>query len=171
MSFLSRLLGTGTDPKLALRPLWVRVVELAREPEWFREGGVCDTIDGRFDMITAVLAQVLLRMEQDEELVEPSVFLTELFVDDMEGQMRQIGVGDLVVGKKMGKLVGSMGGRLGAFREARETGRDALVAALMRNMTLREGADGESLATGLEALRARLERTGPEQLLAGEIAG
>src|SRR5690242_175370 len=99
MKLLARLFGSGNDPREALRPLWHRVVELAREKRWYAEHGVADTIEGRFDMITAVLALVLLRMEREPELVESSVFLTELFVEDMDGQLRERGVGDVVVGK------------------------------------------------------------------------
>ncbi|MBD3730212.1 MAG: hypothetical protein IE933_10945 [Sphingomonadales bacterium] len=171
MSFLSRLFGTEADPKDALRPLWRRVVEIAREPQWFRDCGLEDTIEGRFDAITAVLALFLLRMEREEALIAPSVHLTELFVEDMDGQMRQIGVGDLVVGKKMGKLVSSMGGRLGAFRDAFADGDEAmLVSAVERNMTLRQGHDAHALAARLAGLRDRLERTTGEQILAAEVA-
>lgn len=170
MSFLSRLLGTEPDPKEPLRPLWRRVVELARQKHWYASGGVRDTVEGRFDMITAVLALVLLRMEREEDLVAPSVRLTELFVDDMDGQMREIGVGDLVVGKHMGKLVSTMGGRLGAYREGLAQGHDALVAAVARNVTLGEGRDGEIIATALAELAGRLERTEGATLLAGEMA-
>ena len=57
-----------------------------------------------------VLALVLLRMEREEALIAPSVLLSKLFIEDMDGQMRQSGVGDLVVGKRMGKLMGALGG-------------------------------------------------------------
>jgi cytochrome b pre-mRNA-processing protein 3 len=170
MTLLSRLFGRAEDPREALRPLWHRVVELAREKAWYAEHGAADTIEGRFDMITALLALVLLRMEREPELIEGSVFLTELFVEDMDGQLRERGVGDVVMGKHVGKLVSAMGGRLGAYREALAQPDDAaLVAAVRRNVSLIDGADGAGLAAGLRALAGRLAEYDRERLLAGEI--
>src|SRR5690349_2757781 len=111
MSLLQRLLKPKPDPREDLRPLWNAVVAEARRPEWYARGGVADTVPGRFDMVSAVLAAVLLRMEGRDELARPSVYLTELFVHDMDGQLREFGIGDIVVGKHVGKLVGAMGGR------------------------------------------------------------
>lgn len=109
MNLLSRLFRSRQDPRDALRPLWHRIVEIAREREWYADHGVADTVAGRFDMITAVLAVVIIRMEREPILVPPSVRLTELFVDDMDGQLRESGVGDVVVGKHMGKLMSVLG--------------------------------------------------------------
>ena len=55
MSFLSRLLGTAPDPRESVRPLWHRVIELARDADYYNLCHVADSIAGRFDMITAVL--------------------------------------------------------------------------------------------------------------------
>ena len=170
MSFLSRLFGTGRDPKDNLRPLWHRTVEIAREPHWYATCGVADTVEGRFDMITAVLAVVLVRMEHEEGLVASSVFLTELFVDDMDGQLREAGVGDLVVGKRMGRLMSTMGGRLGAYRSGLASDDVALAQAVERNVTLGDDGSAECVARHMRALAARLDATESEALLAAEIA-
>ena len=80
-------------------------------------------------------------MEGEEALRGPSARLTELFVDDMDGQLRQSGVGDLVMGKRMGKLMSVLGCRLDAIRTAMaEPGDDALMAVIERNVTLGESA-------------------------------
>jgi len=175
MSFLSRLfkplLGRAADDRQPVRPLWHRTVELARDPRWYREGGVADTIPGRFDAITLVLCAVLLRMEREPALVPPSVLLTELFVDDMDGQLRQSGVGDLVVGKHIGKLVSSLGGRLGALREALAQPDDAaLTAAVERNVSLGEQGDPARVAALLRALASALDATSGDDLLAARIS-
>ena len=52
MSFLSRLLGTAPDPRESVRPLWHRVIELARDPAYYADCKVADSIAGRFDLIT-----------------------------------------------------------------------------------------------------------------------
>ncbi len=146
MSFLSRLLGTGPDPREEVRPLWHRVVELAREPSYYSDCDVADTVGGRFDLITAVLCAVMVRVEASEMRSE-SALLAELFVEDMDGQLREFGVNDVVVGKRVGKLMSVLGGRLGAYRgpmAARD--RDTLTSAIARNVTFREGADEQASA-------------------------
>jgi cytochrome b pre-mRNA-processing protein 3 len=110
------------------------VVNAGRDPAWYLNGQVPDTIDGRFDILSALLALVLIRMEQDQERTRTaSVLLTELFIDDMEGTVRQIGIGDLMVGKHVGKMVGALGGRLSAFRAAIDEDAD-FRAAVGRNI-------------------------------------
>lgn len=133
--------------------------------------GVADTVEGRFDMITLVLSLVLLRMEKDEKLAPHTSLVTELFVEDMEGQLREAGIGDPTVGKKIGNLMSSMGGRLGTYRQ-RLAGEDraALADALKRNVTMAQEDEAEALADRMIRLDKRLERTDPEQLRAGEIA-
>ena len=122
MSFLTRIFGGGRERE-SYRPLYDSVVNAGRDPLWYREGQVPDTIDGRFDAIAAILALVLLRLEKDgAQTRTASVLLTELFIDDMEGSVRQLGIGDLMVGKHVGRMVGALGGRLEAFREAAATG-------------------------------------------------
>ncbi|EAQ29057.1 hypothetical protein NAP1_15698 [Erythrobacter sp. NAP1] len=160
MSFLSKLLGTGPDPRETVRPLWHRVVELAREPSYYADCDVADTVGGRFDLITAILCVVMVRVEASEMRSE-SALLAELFVEDMDGQLREFGVNDVVVGKRVGKLMSVLGGRLGAYRSAlTEKDREKLVAAVSRNVTFREGADeqasAEKVADKLLALSERL---------------
>lgn len=183
MSLLSNLFGKRKDLRAPMRPLWHRVVEIAREKPWYAQCGVADTVPGRFDAVTLVFVLLLLRMEQDETLIAPSVRLTELFVEDMDGQLRQNGVGDLVVGKHIGKLMGVLGGRLGALREALaedaasadgapdQAPKDqALAEALARNVTLIDNADRASLTQRTRALIDNLAATSNADLLAGRIS-
>lgn len=170
MSIFSRIFSRR-DEHAAVRPLWHQVVAIAREPEWYAQGGVADSVPGRFDAITMVLAAVLVRMEREEALIPPSVLLTELFVEDMDGQLRESGVGDVIVGKHIGKLMGTMGGRLGAYRDALASGDAAMLAdAVTRNVTLRDGADPAAVATRLRALADAVDATAASELLAGNIA-
>jgi cytochrome b pre-mRNA-processing protein 3 len=171
MSLLQRLFRPGPDPREALRPLWHRVVELSRTPALYEDDGVADTVAGRFDMIAAVLALVLLRIERDPTLMREGVLLTELFVEDMDGQLRESGVGDVVVGKHVGKLMGVLGGRLGALREALAApGNGELQAALERNVSMLAGHDTTALAARLRAFANTLAGLDSKKLLAGEIA-
>lgn len=171
MQFFARLFKSEPDPREALRPLWHRTVELSRTPEFYRDDGVADTVGGRFDMIAALLALVLLRMERDQVLAAESVLLTELFVADMDAQLRETGVGDIVVGKHVGKLVSVLGGRLGAFREAlRSNEHEPFEAALERNTTMADERGTQRLAQRLRRFYDKLAGLDSKRLLAGEIA-
>lgn len=175
MSFLSRLLQRRGDDRDPLRPLWYRIAELARDPRWFaptaQTRGVADTVAGRFDAITLVLCAVLLRMEQDPALIAPSVRLTELFVEDMDGQLRESGVGDLMVGKHIGKLVSTLGGRLGAYREALAGADDdtALIEAIKRNVSLAETGEPARVAALLRGFAKALAKLDADDILAARI--
>jgi cytochrome b pre-mRNA-processing protein 3 len=169
MSLLSRLFAAKPDPHEALRPLWHAVVAEARQPDWYR-AGVADTVDGRFDMVTAILSAVLLRMERDRTLAQEAVFLTELFVEDMDGQLREFGVGDVIVGKRVGKLVGALGGRLESYRTALASVAGQAADVVQRNVTLLGDADANAIAERLHAFSARLDRTDDTNLLAGRFA-
>ncbi len=171
MSFLSRLLGTQADPRDELRPLWFRIIELSRLPEYYAKCGVADTVDGRFDMVVNVLAIAMLRMEQSSGLNRKSALLTELFVEDMDGQLRESGIGDVVVGKHMGRLMGALGGRLAALRSAiADSDMEKLEGALDRNVHWSDAPDPNSLAVKLRALYEDLATRSDDDLLAGRIA-
>ena len=169
MALLDRLLGRKPD-ETNLRPLWHRVVEVAREPQWYAKCGIADTVAGRFDAITVVLGLVLLRLEASAAVRSQTARLTELFVSDMDGQLRQSGVGDVVMAKHMGKLMSALGGRIDAFRAALTEPDDAaLTAAVERNITMIEGADAAAVAKEMRAIAATLAATEDAALLAGEI--
>ena len=171
MSILKRLFG-DRDERSGLIPLYRAIVERARDPRWYREGKVPDTLDGRFDMVAALLTLVLLRLEAEGEQGRgPSALLTEVFVDDMDGQLRQSGIGDIVVGKHIGKMMSALGGRLTAYREGLAAGGD-LEGALERNLYRGETVDEEAVATvagGLRKIHAALAATTFEALREGRL--
>lgn len=141
MSFLHRLFRLS-DPRDAQRPLYDGVVRIARDPLWYRDGGVPDTLDGRFEAVALIVSLVLHRIEGDDP--RAAVHLTELFVDDMDAQVRQIGFGDMVVGKQIGKMMGALGGRMTAYRAP--IGGEDFRAALIRNLWRGDAPDAASLA-------------------------
>ena len=163
MTLLKRLFGSGqADPKLKLVPLYNQIVAKAREPHWYVEGGVPDSLDGRFDMVAAILSLVLLRLEESGVYALDMARLTEVFVDDMDGQLREVGIGDMIVGKHIGQIMSAVGGRLGALRTAmadNSTLDDALVRNLYRGVT----PSPEALAHTRQALLA-VERALGSQL-------
>ena len=170
MSFLQRIFGRG-DKRGALDPLYRAIVGLARDPAWYVEGQVPDSVDGRFDMVAAVTALVLLRLEAEgDSCREASVLLTETFIADMDSSLREMGIGDYAVGKHVGRLMGALGGRLGALREARSSA--DLETVVRRNVFHDSPPDPEALTfvTGrLERIRAAIDDRPLDALLAGRI--
>ncbi|RZF65360.1 ubiquinol-cytochrome C chaperone [Sphingomonas populi] len=161
------MLGTRDTEAL---PLYTAIVARGREPHWYLEGGVPDTIDGRFDMIAGVLTFVLLRLEGDPDGAETVARVTERFVDDMDGQLRQIGIGDIIVGKHIGKMMSMLGGRIGAYRDALAAG--SLDAALVRNLYRGEAPPEPALhhvAARLYALRDALAEAPTAAIIAGDL--
>ena len=169
MKLLHRLLRPAPAAPPARTALWHAIVGEARDKRWYRDLGVADTVEGRFDMVTLVLAVVLLRIEREGDGAS-AVALTELFIDDMDAQLRQSGVGDLMVGKHVGKLMATLGGRIGALRDALPLGGAALAEAVGRNASLVEGASPEPLAEELRGFHARIDGAPFDRLLAGSIS-
>lgn len=171
---------TGRHGHEAL-PLYEAAVARARAPHWYLAGAVPDTVDGRFDMVAAVLSAVLLRLEEEPAGAVPSARLAERFVEDMDGQLRQIGIGDIVVGKHIGRMMGMLGGRLGAYRDGFAAGGaegggaeggGALDEAIVRNVYRgRRPAPAalDHVRAGLTALRAGLAGVPLAALVAGDL--
>ena len=125
------------------RPLYDQVVARARQPHCYVDGQAPDTMEGRFGVLATLLALTDVRLERGGEAARrASVSLTECFVADMDAQLRQDGVGDPVMGKKVGSLVGALGGRVGAWRRAVD-GEESWEAVTSRSF-YRDKAPGET---------------------------
>jgi cytochrome b pre-mRNA-processing protein 3 len=171
MTLLKRLFGNGQpDPKIKLVPLYNQIVATARQPHWYVEGEVPDSLDGRFDMVAAILSLVLLRLEESKAHALDMARLTEVFVDDMDGQLREVGIGDMIVGKHIGQIMSAVGGRLGALRTAMDD-HSALDDALVRNIYRGVAPAPEALAhtrQGLIEVERALGSQLPDMLVEGD---
>ena len=167
VQWFAKLFGSRDEGEL---PLYTAIIARARAPHWYEAGGVPDSIDGRFDMIAAFLAFVLLRFEDEPEAAGPSASLTERFVEDMDGQLREIGIGDVIVGKHIGKMMGMLGGRLGAYRDGLAGGDldSALIRNLYRGATPAAGAL-DHVRTSLLAFNTALAAAPTAGLIAGAL--
>ncbi len=154
MGLIDKLFGTGATPEGAA--LYAAIIAEGRAPHWYLEGAVPDSLDGRFEMIATILAMVLLRLEADPAAAGPSARLTERFIDDMDGQLRQSGVGDVGIGKNVGKMMSLLGGRLGAYRAGLVAG--DLGPALLRNLYRGVDPGGAALAHTRDALQSLHDR-------------
>jgi cytochrome b pre-mRNA-processing protein 3 len=129
----------------------------ARQPHWYREGGLPDTLDGRFAVLATVAAILLVRLEQDDEAgTRASVALTERFIEVMESEHRELGIGDPTLGKTVRKLVGMLARRTGLWRSAIAGGADWF--EVTRESLYKEGLAPDALGHSVVALRNWFER-------------
>lgn len=116
LGFLFRRL---TAPRQRGSALFDSVTRIAREPHWYVEGSVPDTIDGRFAVLATVTALVLVRLERDGDAGDlVSVALTERFIEVMESEHRELGLGDPTLGRTVRKLVRLLAVRTERWRAA-----------------------------------------------------
>lgn len=143
----------------------------ARQPHWYVEGGVPDTLDGRFAVLSTVIALVLVRLEREgEEGDSLSVALTERFIHVMESEHRELGLGDPTLGKTVRKLVGMLSRRTELWRAA--IGGDADWFETTRESLYKGDVAVASLEHSGEALKrfhARIGRASVAHLEQGAI--
>ena len=116
LGFLFR--GLTAEPARGA-PLFDAVTALARRPSWFVEGQVQDTLDGRFALLSTIAALVVVRAEREgPNGNRVSVELTERFIEVMESEHRELGLGDPTLGRTVRKLVGLLAKRTELWRNA-----------------------------------------------------
>ena len=84
-----------------IEAIYGMIVTQAREPLFYRDLGVPDTVNGRFDLLVLHLWMVLHRLKSMEGAADLSQALFDHFCDDMDANLREMGVGDLTVPKRM----------------------------------------------------------------------
>ena len=158
-------------PRASLRgtieAIYGMIVTQAREPLFYRDLGVPDTVNGRFDLLLLHLWVVLRRFRSAEGAANVSQALFDRFCEDMDANLREMGVGDLTVPKRMQAFGEAFYGRSAAYDAAFATGDEALAQALCKNVL--NGEDMENarrLATYAKIASARLHGLDDSTLLA-----
>ena len=167
-ALFARLTG---DPRRG-QELFDAAVAETRPDHWFIEGGVPDTVDGRFALLSTVVALTIVRLEQlGDEGRAASAALTERFVDTLDVELREMGLGDPTLGKQVRKLVGSLGSKVERWRAT--VGSDGSWRDEVRTSLLIPDDASESAAdhdeTQLRALWTRLEASGLDEISQGQI--
>jgi cytochrome b pre-mRNA-processing protein 3 len=122
------------EARRSSRALYAAIVAQSRLPAFYQALAVPDTVTGRFEMIVVHMFLVLERLAAGKESSRLSQLLAEAFMGDMDSALREMGVGDLTVPRKMHAAAGAYFGRLEAYRKALAADDpDALPAALRRN--------------------------------------
>jgi len=155
--------------------LYAAAVAGARTPYYYGDLGAPDTFDGRFDLVGL---HVILLIDRLRAAAPPGPDLAQAVFDamfsDMDVTLREMGVGDLSVGKKVRAMWEAFHGRAAAYAAPLESGAaDALAAALARNVW--RGADPPpgapaALARVAFAQRADLARQSLDALSAGTVS-
>lgn len=170
--WLGNMLGWGRRRQLSTSEmLYGNAVAIAREPSFFRDHGVADTVDGRFDALALVVALVMRRLKScGDEGAELSQQLFDSMFSDMDLSLREMGAGDIGVSKRVRIMAEAFMGRLDAYVSAIDDGdREALAAAIGRNLLRDEGTASPELVDFVLALEARLSALEDDVLLAGEL--
>ncbi|MEQ8193018.1 MAG: ubiquinol-cytochrome C chaperone family protein [Rhodospirillales bacterium] len=165
--------------KAAALALYRACVAQARQPGFYGEGSVPDTVDGRFDMIAIHVFLALYRLKGDRPRtagLAQEVF--DLMFADMDQNLRELGVGDLAVGKRIRKMTSAFQGRIVAYEQAllatpRQASQQALMDALKRNL-FRHGEPAPESLTAIADYMIRETQTlagqSTEALMTGSIA-
>ncbi|MEQ8964625.1 MAG: ubiquinol-cytochrome C chaperone family protein [Azospirillaceae bacterium] len=176
VSLFSRL-RRGTDPARTAAPeLYTALVERARAPDFYRTLGVPDTVDGRFDLIVLHAHLLFRRLRGGGEAAERlSQAVFDYMMSDMDRNLREMGVGDLGVGKRIKAMARAYYGRARAYDAALDDpAPGALAGALARNLLPADAPADAPAAAGLADYVRRSIRVladcPTEGLLAGEVA-
>ena len=151
-----------------------RVVEQARQPLFFTDGGVPDTVDGRFELIClhAFLYLHRLKRERPRSADMGQRFFDVMFLD-FDRALREMGTGDLSVGREIRRMAEAFYGRIGAYEQGLAGGDAMLRPALARNL-FGTAAPSETQLTALSDYvrreAAALDRQDTAALLGGDIA-
>lgn len=116
--------------------LYGAVVAQARAPEFYRSLAVPDTVEGRFDLLVLHVHLLYRRLAGEDEAVRAAgQDLFDRFIEDMDGSLREMGVGDLAVPKRMRGIGEAFYGRAAVYDSALAAADDtALAAALLKNV-------------------------------------
>lgn len=125
-----------SSAKRAAHRIYITLVEQSRRPAFYLSCGVEDTPDGRFDMIAMHAALVLRRLRRDgQTTAELAQELFDLMFADMDQNLREMGVGDIGVGKRVKGMAQGFYGRLAAYDAGLQaTDDETLKSALRRNL-------------------------------------
>ena len=165
------------DPRAVA--LYASVVDQARKPDFYTSLRVADTVDGRFDMILLHLFLILNRFPKEERNSPVLRAMLEEHFADMDNSLREIGVGDLSVPKKIHRMIDALYGRFETYEKALSgpTPVEDIADALARNVYRSAPGEDPSVTVPLERLtryvleaRAALAAQDPTAILDGKVS-
>ncbi|MDA0240804.1 MAG: ubiquinol-cytochrome C chaperone [Proteobacteria bacterium] len=163
------------NARASAESLYGSAVDAARNAAFYSDFGVADTVDGRFEMISLHVYLLLRRLKSaGAEGKQLSQMLFDTMFDDMDRTLREMGVGDLGVGRRVKEMAKAFYGRIAAYDEGLEAGtEDTLGLALSRNVFRAEEARAPgvlALAGYVRAAVRQLDGVENGTLFAGDVA-
>lgn len=152
---------------------YASLTSAARVPFFYSDLGVPDTVMGRFELLSIVMILFFRRTAKSgtsgQELAQEII---DAFFQDLDHSIRELGIGDPGVPKRMKKLAGMFYGRLESYAAALEAkDQDGLAAALSRNIHPKAAPDHpmHGLAEWMIAAEARLLVVGEDEIAHGTL--
>jgi len=154
----------------AIETLYRQCVAAARQPVFYRDWKAPDTLDGRFDLLILHVLLVIYRLQTHTRETQQ---LFDILFADMDKNLRQIGVSDIRIAKKMKPLLAAFYGRAKIYEQALATEDSTLADALARNIYGNVEVAPEnlsSLTAYVREARKILAAQKTEDILAGKLA-
>ena len=171
MMSITGLFGQKAE-KRAAHEVYNLAVAQGRLPLFYAEHRVPDTLDGRFEMVALHVFLILRRVKNDRQSGAFAQALFDVFFADMDRGLRELGTGDLSVGKQIKLMATGFYGRIAAYDGGLD-GTENLEAALRRNLFGTVADIGEEdLAAAAAYLRrqaAFLETQSSEDIRQGRV--
>ena len=173
MGILARLRRDRRNRQI-VDQLWDQVVASARDPARFVEGGLPDTLEGRFESLSLEMIVLLNRCAAEPRLKDLSQDLVDRFMTDLDHSMREIGISYLAVPKRMRRFAARFYTRVRDCEPAVAQGSEAKLAEALARTVLLEAEGGRpdaasSLAHHMMTQRARYAALPVEDILAGRL--
>ena len=158
-------------PADTISALYGAIVAQARSPGFYRDYGVSDTVDGRFELVVLHLVLLMRRFDKYSALKDLGQAVFDAFCRDMDGNLREIGISDLKIPAEMRRIGAAYYGRANAFGAALDDGVNALGAVCARNVLARPDdlAAGNRLAAYMTLAAAELDRQESSELGQGRV--
>ncbi|WP_152045617.1 ubiquinol-cytochrome C chaperone family protein [Aureimonas psammosilenae] len=153
--------------------IYAGIVARSRKPQFFVECGLPDTVMGRFESLSIHVFLFLARCRDERQAAPLAQDLVDRFISDVEDSIREIGIGDVAVPKRMRRLAGLFYERVAGYdAPLRASDADALGRALL-DRALKDCPPGKgdagALANYMIATKAELDAVPVDRLLRGEI--
>lgn len=155
--------------------LYARAVGQARQPGFYTDLEVPDTLDGRFELVSLHVYLILRRLRADHRRTARlgQALFDEMF-EDMDGSVRELGAGDPGVGPRVKKMARNFYGRIKAYDAGLDGSRADLRAALRRNLygnlETVEDATLDAVAGYMARTDAALAEVALDSLMQGRLA-
>ncbi len=135
---------------------YVDIVTAARNPLLFKEFSIPDSLDGRFEAILLHCWLAMRRLKRIAAAKEISQRIFDILFQDMDQNLREMGVSDIVVGDRVKAMAKAFYGRVAAYEAGLEEGEAAFAQALERNVFAAAPPSSDALA-GLAAYLRRAD--------------